>query len=217
MRQLVVPLQMPPRLDEKDFIVSSHNQVAYSWLNRWPNWQNGLHTTLLWGSKGAGKSHLIRFWGQNNEATFIDNCEQDPRDLAANNPLIICDNIDKWGQLEWVFHLFNTAFEYKSSLVFTMQRHPNEWAKSLPDLHSRLLKSMIIELTLPDDKALMQLMQKRFHDFGITADDAVLSYIVKRSPRDYVSIHAIVDKLNKEAASKGQRVSIPLIKDTFQW
>src|SRR3954471_12046435 len=66
-----------------DFLVSTSNEAAVAWLDRWPDWPGpGL---ALYGPPGCGKSHLADVWRLKSGAVVLDGValpECSPADLV---------------------------------------------------------------------------------------------------------------------------------------
>ena len=58
MRPEQLPLDLPVRsaMNAAGFVVSDSNHDAVAWLDRWPDWPNGI--LAIYGPPGCGKTHL---------------------------------------------------------------------------------------------------------------------------------------------------------------
>ena len=59
-RQLTLDLPHRPALAAEDFLVSTCNEQAVAYVDRWPDWPHP--AALIAGPEGAGKSHLANVW-----------------------------------------------------------------------------------------------------------------------------------------------------------
>ena len=71
--QLVFDLGKVENFDPNDFFISESNQQVSSLLNETNNWFNG--SAVVYGKSKSGKTHLLKIWTANNNATFL-NCNE---------------------------------------------------------------------------------------------------------------------------------------------
>ena len=72
MRPEQLPLDLPVRnaMNAAGFVVSESNQDAVAWLDRWPDWPNGI--LAVYGPPGGGKTHLAHVWQARSAARFLE-------------------------------------------------------------------------------------------------------------------------------------------------
>src|SRR5690606_34361507 len=58
--QLSLGLTLPVSYAREDFLVAPGNAAALAWIDRWPDWPNGV--LILYGQAGSGKTHLAQIW-----------------------------------------------------------------------------------------------------------------------------------------------------------
>lgn len=213
-QQLVLPLSLPPSLEMGDFIVSSSNDEALSWLGKWPEWPQ--NTLLIYGPKGSGKSHIASIW--QSQAQLLE-----PHQITLEGLMevfnpdghFILDNAEKVECEEALFHLLNSARNGSGSLLILSNSHPQEWEVELPDLNSRLKALMTIKIQEPDDTLLKGLIQKYFSDQQVSLSEDVLNYLFTHLPRSYEELWGSLNKINIEALGKKRGITIPLIKEAL--
>ena len=71
--QLVFDLGKVENFDPNDFFISESNQQVSSLINETKNWFNG--SAVVHGKSKSGKTHLLKIWADNNNATFL-NCNK---------------------------------------------------------------------------------------------------------------------------------------------
>ena len=207
-KQLAFDLPLDPRYGREDFLVSPSNERAYGLIERWPEWPDRvLHLT---GPKGSGKSHLASIWATSAHAWTIDafevSGERVPH-LVSNGALMV-EDADRGERDEAaLFHLLNLAREKKASLLITCETPPDRWSLKTPDLLSRLRLAPSVALDAPDDALLKAVLVKLFVDRQLVVDTSVVDYIALRIERSLAKASEIVALLDREALSRGWRVS----------
>ena len=86
----------------------------------------------------------------------------------------------------------------------------------LLDLKSRLLSMPQIDIGLPDDELLTNLLVKHFSDKGVLVDLEVISYLIKRIDRSFESIIDMTSKINTSSLENSKKITIPFIKKALK-
>ncbi len=207
-KQLAFDLPLDPRFGREDFLVSPSNEVAYARVEGWPEWPDTI--LLVVGPKGSGKSHLASIWATSAHAWTIDafevSGERVPH-LVSNGALVV-EDADRGERDEAaLFHLLNLARERRASLLITCQTPPDLWGLRTPDLLSRLRLAPSVSLDAPDDALLKAVLVKLFVDRQLVVDTSVVDYIALRIERSLAKAAEVVTLLDREALSRGRRVS----------
>ena len=85
---------------------------------------------------------------------------------------------------------------------------------NLNDLSSRLKTFLNLNINLPDDELLINLMIKLFHDKQIVVKNPeIFSYIINRVDRSYEKIYLLINKIDSLSLEKNKQLTIPLIKE----
>lgn len=216
MKQLILPLNLPPAFDEKDFIVSDSNKEAYLWLMRWPNWPNRCLT--IYGDKGCGKTHLSHIWQIKTKAVSLKSSDFNtiPLEILLEKPsLFILDDAHLIDNDEKFFHFYNHLISSEGNLLLLSKTPPAHWNKSLPDLRSRLNSISAIKIHPPDEGLLFQVIQKRFHDLQLKVDEEVIYFLLKHIERSFESVHFWVETLDAAALIHNRRITIPLVRESL--
>jgi chromosomal replication initiation ATPase DnaA len=210
-RQLVLDLPVEPRFGADDFLVSPSNEDAYGLIERWPDWPNP--NLLLRGPDGSGKSHLAAIWAERAGATIVRAADITDGGAAtlAELPALVVEDIDR-GPLEEgaFFHLVNIARERRRPLLFTSTEPADRCGIATPDLLSRLRLAPAVEIRPPDDALLKAVLVKLFVDRQLVVDTSVVEFIANRIERSLARAAAIVAALDREALSRGRRVTRPI-------
>ncbi|MBF9196679.1 DnaA ATPase domain-containing protein [Microvirga terrestris] len=207
-KQLTFDLPLDPRFGAEDFLVSPSNEQAYGLIETWPDWPDTI--LLLVGPRGSGKSHLASIWAMNARAWTVDAAAitQDKVPHLVSNGALAIEDMDRGERDEAaLFHLLNLAREKKTSLLITSETRPDRWSLKTPDLLSRLRLAPSVALDAPDDALLKAVLVKLFVDRQLVVDTSVVDYIALRIERSLAKASEIVALLDREALSRGRRVS----------
>ena len=106
--------------------------------------------------------------------------------------------------------------ERNNNLMFTSNKPISHINFKLLDLKSRMLSIPQINIGLPDDELLKNLLIKQFADKGVLVDLEVINYLIKRIDRSFESIIKMVSKINALSLEKSKKITIPFFKNIFK-
>lgn len=210
-KQLAFDLPLDPRYGREDFLVSPSNEAAYAFIEAWPDWPDTL--LRLEGPAGSGKSHLAAIWATNAHGWRVQASEVKASEvphLASNGALVIEDMEAPERDEAALFHLLNLVRERRGSVLLTGSTAPDRWGLRTPDLLSRLRLAPSVHLEAPDDALLKAVLVKLFVDRQLVVDTSVVDYISLRIERSLARASEIVAALDREALSRGRRITRPM-------
>ena len=210
-KQLTLDLPLEPRFGREDFLVSPSNERAYALIERWPDWPDTI--LLLEGPKGSGKSHLAAIWAAQSHGWTVDAFEvgtdRVPH-LVSNGALVIEDLHSAGGDEPALFHLLNLARERRAYVLITTAVAVGELPIRTPDLKSRLRLAPSVSLDPPDDALLRAVLVKLFVDRQLVVDTTVVDFLALRIERSLAAAAETVAALDREALSRGRRITRPM-------
>jgi chromosomal replication initiation ATPase DnaA len=215
-RQLVLDIAPEPGYAHEDFLVSKSNQAAHAAIELWPDWPD--RTLVLVGPAGAGKSHLGAIWARQAGAAIVragDFAGADLPALAARRNALLEDADLLRVQQPQLFHLLNLLREAGGSLLLTAAAFPDLWGFQLPDLLSRLRRAMVAEIFPPDDDLIRAVLVKLLVERQLTIDISVIDYVVTRLEPTLDAVRRLVEGLDREALSRGRRITRPFAADVL--
>jgi chromosomal replication initiation ATPase DnaA len=208
--QYILPLPHRVSLDRDDYFVSASNRSALNWVERWPDWPQGMLAIV--GPQGAGKTHLARVHearAKLAERPVSHMLSDQANDLLIEDvELIVGDPLRE----EAIFHAFNRALLNNGSILFSSRTPLPGLPVTLADLRTRLNTVTVVELPAPDDALLMAVLLKLFADRQIDPERsaAVAAWAVPRMARSLAAAADFVDALDRRSLSDKRRLDTRL-------
>ena len=188
MGQITLPLDWPVANGEADFIVSDANLLAFEHLKRWHTWP--VMATILTGPRKSGRSLLGGIFARKVGGRLFDDAQDHDE--------------------ERLFHAWNEAQgERRPILLIADAPH---WEVALPDLRSRLSATPHVEIGLPDDALIGNLIVKLLEDRGILSPSELPAYVAPRIERSYVAVLKVVDCLDEAVLATRRRLTLPVAR-----
>jgi len=207
-RQLTLQWPHNESFAREDFLPSQSNSVALARIEAWPDWPG--RQLMLLGPAGSGKSHLGSIWMQRagaRRASASQLTTMETRSFAGGRSLFI-DDSDQVGEAEAaMFHAVNAIREAGGHLLIAARRAPDSWGLRTADLLSRMRLAPIVEIHPPDPELMRALLFKLFADRQLVVDPALVAYLAPRMKRSFDFAKELVEALDKEALSRGRRVT----------
>lgn len=207
-RQLPLDLPVEPRYEPEDFLVGPPNGAAFALVESWPAWPERL--VHLHGPAGSGKTHLAAMWADRAGATRCAAAEIAPERVPelARAAALVLEDLDR-GPLDEraLFHLVNLARERGGFVMVTSAAALAECPIRTPDLRSRFRLATSRALGAPDDALLRAVLVKLFHDRQLAVERNVVDYLATRIERSFARAVTVVAELDREALSRGRRVT----------
>ncbi|MGE3871799.1 MAG: chromosomal replication initiator DnaA [Parvibaculaceae bacterium] len=207
-RQLAFDLPHRPATGRDDFLVTPSNAKAVALIDLWPNWPS--NALILLGPPGSGKSHLAAVWHETTGAILArasDIRGEAVPGLLGKAALVVEDAPGEALDEPAFFHLLNLAREQKAYVLVTALTAPPGWGIALPDLLSRLKAAPTAQLGAPDDVLLRGVLVKLFADRQIGVDEALVSYLVSRMPRELAAARNLVAEIDRRSLEEGAPVT----------
>ena len=207
MEQFFFNYNLRPNFSLNDFFVGSANIEAYNLLIN----TKKINNLLLIGPPKSGKTHLSFIWQKKfNGIIYNNNINQ----ILENKSDIIIDNIFNNINEEEIFHIINHCSSVNCRILATSNIGLNEYTFQLKDLSSRLKTFINVNIDLPDDELLVNLMTKLFHDKQIIVKNPeIFHYIINRVDRSYEKIFHLINKIDNLLMKKNKQLTIPIIKE----
>jgi len=216
--QLPLDLGHRPAIGRDDFLLAPCNEVAVSWIDRWPDWLGV--AMALHGPPACGKTHLCHAWRARSGAVEIASAmlaANQPRELIGTATAIALEDVDAalaTGGLaeERLLHLYNLVGEQGGHLLLTGRTPPARWPVDLPDLRSRLRAATAVSMVPPDDALIEAVLVKLFADRQLRVDKGVVRFLVTRMERSFAAARATVAAMDDAALANRREITVPLAR-----
>jgi len=162
-------------------VVGQANEAVVAAMAAAQDWP--FHTAVLVGPPRSGKSLLAR-WFVEQGGDAVDNA----------------DTVDETE----LFHHWNRTQETGVPLLLTVTQREGGWRIALPDLRSRLGAALWLEIGVPDDVMLADLIAAHCEARALPIGEEGWRYLASRCERSHVSAErlvAAIDRLSLERKS----------------
>ena len=206
--QLLLPIT-PHEDYAAELLPLPHQQLALNALNKLQpvNYLTGLR---LYGPDGTGKTTLLSVWAKTQNMTFLS---KDWLELPKTNQLIL-DDVDELNahQQEQLFHWYNAHRQQEALLLISSTQSLRDCKNFLPDLRSRLLTLPAVELDLPDEASMSDLLQNWAKNRQVELNAPVMNYILTHTARDPAIQHKLLKDLDELSLQEQRPITVPLVK-----
>lgn len=147
----------------------------------------------FYGPEGCGKSTLMRL-------------------ALLRDPLLaLADDLDRMDKVaqEALFHTFNSR---GGRGLIVASRVPVAQLDILPDLKSRLLTGLQVEMRLPEDADLRRLLALWAEARQIVLPEAVTDYVLLRADRNPHALADLLARLDRLSLEQKRAVTVPLAR-----
>ena len=184
----------------------------------------------LWGSSGAGKTHLLQACchtaNQKELRTFYLSLKKPDelqpailQNLEILNLVCIDDIHCIVGQPNWeeaIFNCFNRIHESGKRLIIAGDKVPNQTGLQLLDLISRLNSALIFHLEPLSDEEKINALILRAQNRGFDLPKEVAQFILRRCNRNMSTLFSTLVELDNASLKEKHRLTIPFVKSVLQ-
>ena len=237
-RQSIIDFPSQPEYSFSNFVVSDGSKVAFEAAFQFCNEPHPIFKTLyLFGSKNLGKTHLLISIGNKSASMgqkalyvncldFIRKTDENANgssgefiSILSNTDIFLFDAVDNIANQPAsqakLYLVYNSLIEKGKKIAFAGNCNPEKLKKTERYLTSRFQWGMSAELKSIDDKTTARIIIKLAKDIGLIIPDKVVSYLLTRIPRDFMSIKHAITKVNHESYIQKKKVTIYLVKATL--
>lgn len=173
----------------------------------------------LWGSAGAGKSHLLQAWigdvkGGGAEAFYVNAAQESLLDWVRDADCLAVDHVENLNAQEQVilFSIFNQFKDQSDGFLLLAGNVPPAQLNLREDLRTRMGACLVYEVKpLSDEEkisALMALAKNR----QLTVSVEVFNYLLAHWRRDLASLLAMFNVLDKYSLATKKPITLYLLK-----
>lgn len=231
------PLQLSLGISLRDdatfgnFYVAEGNQQALHAVREFSADRGDGHL-VLWGSRGAGLTHLLQACCHAASERRLNVQYLPLRELVGYAPEDVCDGLDKFslvcldsldeigGRRHWeqaLFHLFNRLRDAGHRVLIASHTSPPALPLLLPDLKSRLLGGVVYQVRALNDQEKAAALQLRARGRGMEMPDEVARFILSRAPRDANDLFNLLNRLDDASLQWQRKLTIPFVKEVLSF
>ena len=204
--------------EEENLVKSSCNNIAINFIEKWPNWPSDNRIVCIFGATGSGKTHLARVWKKKSNAKILNKINHLTLNyIYENNTPLVFEDINS--NIYWpenlLFEFINEIKLSKNYLLITCKGDPYKIKWNLKDLISRFSSFVNIEIKLPDDSLIKNILVKQFSDRQFSIEKKLIEYISFRIERSYLAINNIVNLIDELTLKYKKPVSLSIIKEAL--
>jgi DnaA family protein len=217
-------LPLGVRLKDRAVFASFHagpNASALTELQALLDGERGA-VIVLWGARGAGKSHLLQAaCNQIDKSVYLPLLQlgglgPGSIDGAEERPCVCIDDLQcAAGDPDWeraIFRLYTELEARGTKLLMAAAQPPAALPIRLPDLASRLLASHTIALRALDETQQRAALQLRARLRGLELPEATAAYLQRRFRRDMHTLYGLLETLDLAALTAQRRLTVPFIR-----
>jgi len=191
---------------------------------------HGERLLYVWGNTGSGKSHILQACCQAMSHThqsavylplkLLQEWGPQVLDGMDDQTLIGIDDIETVAKdkawEEGLFHFYNRIRDRgQSTLMITGQMPPMHSPIQLPDLRSRLMWGLVLQLNELHDEDKINTLQWHAKKRGFELQKSVCQYLINRCARNMHDLHALLNRLDEASLVLQRKITIPFVKDVL--
>jgi len=217
MQQLLLELAPPPPPTLENFF-PGRNGAALKALRA--ALEGGERFVFLWGSRGSGKTHLLRGFAEAAKAklaaAYIAGANSDWTRAGKLEAAAVDDvaRLDESGQVA-AFDLCNRLLASGGALAAGGEAPPAQLALR-PDLRSRLASGIVLQLHLLSEAEKIAALRERARSRGIALANDLLRYLLTHLERDMGTQIAVLDALDRYSLEHKRPITLPLLKQALR-
>lgn len=194
MSQIALPLTpgggagVPSRI-----VVGAANQGVFDALAVAESWP--FRTAILAGPTRSGKSLIARWFAESGQGEAIDDA----------------DRIDETE----LFHRWNRAQESGTPLLL-VSGAADGWTIALPDLKSRLGAALHLEIGVPDDAMLGELILLHAELRALPLGPDAIAYLAPRAERSHMGVERLVAAIDRLSLERKQAPTLSIWRDALE-
>ena len=152
----------------------------------------------LWGERGCGKTHLLSAAARINPALVL---ADDVGALAAADQ-------------QALFMAINVARDGGPKVLVAGSDAPAGLALR-EDLRTRLASGLVYHLSPLNDAEKAAYLTSEGVRRGMPLSEEVVRYLLSRLPRDFASLAAVLEVLDRHAMARQRPLTLPLVRDAL--
>jgi DnaA family protein len=224
-RQLLLPVRLPDIAAFENFFTGANHELVAYLTSVASGKSDAGHMIYLHGDTGCGKTHLLhatcRYANHTGHtASFVPlgdtGLSPAMLDGLEQNQIVCLDDLHAIaGDEPWeraILGSYEQLRQRGASVVVSANLPVEKTGLALADLKSRLSSELNYRIAPLDDAEKSSALQLRAESRGFVVPEEVVSYVLKRYPRDTHSLFGLLDRIDDLSLTEGRRVTIPLLR-----
>lgn len=214
MKQLPLPIALDIERTFDNFIAGSNEQA----LTQLRTLGRTGAPVYLWGTSGAGKTHLLqamaaRVQQQGGRVGWFDLARGLPWTFEEDMELVVLDECERFDaeRQHAAFTLFVDATTHGIAIA-TGGRLPPVDLPLRDDLRTRLGWGHVIALRSLSEAETRAALRRDADQRGLFLSDDVMDYLLNRFARDLKNLTALLDRLDEFSLVAKRTVTVPLVR-----
>jgi len=224
--QLTLPLDPAPATSFETFHVSDTNAVAHRSVRALVEGASADRQILVWGARGAGKSHLLSAACQTVSAQGY-RIAYLPGELAGHRDalvgleqceLVCIDDLQRLGheaEIE-LCHCMERCRAAGTMLLFAADRPPEELGFERAELVARLDLGPRFRVGALAGESLRAALKTGAARRSVPLGDDVLDFLLRRFEPDMQVLQPIVERLVDVALGERKRLTVARVRNAFE-
>lgn len=226
MQQLPLGVQLRERSTFDAFVAAPADAEALARLRAVA--QGGGGVLWLWGTRGAGRSHLLQAVCSAAPPTvragYLPLIDLRAAGMPAAAALegtgsldVSClDDLDTAlgdrGFEVALFGVYRSLEERRGGLVVSASAPPSSMPWALADIGSRFGAAEVFQLHTLDDEGQGEALRRRAAARGLDLPEETLRWLSRRFPRDMTSLGDLLDRIDEASLREQRRVTVPFVR-----
>ena len=209
--QQAFPFEPPaPDYSEPAFLVVDANRRVFDALFAAPAFAAA---SLVFGQPASGKTHLASIWAERRGAGLLHARAEALAGAVGSDAPLVVDNMEAGLDPTLFLSLLKQA-EAGRAVLLAGRGEPQDWARGVRDLQTRLAACRRVEIPAPDDALVKGLLRKQLEDRGLSVSAQALAFAAARAPRSHEGIAALVERVDRRMmeTATGRAVSMETLR-----
>ena len=226
MKQIALDIGLPTGPTLKSFFAGP-NEALLGHLELWIGEQPNASArspvpTYLWGSKGSGKTHLLKavetsLREQGAKVGWLDASMQEPPEFEESWAAVLMDDVHSYSAVQQhaAFNWFVNAQTHQRGVLAAGAVPPAD-LNLRDDLRSRLGWGHVFQLQVLTEPERRAVLRQAADARGVFLGDEVMDFMLRRFTRDLGSLMELLDLIDAYALQTKRGITIPLIKSMME-
>jgi DnaA-homolog protein len=219
MKQLALDIAQPPAPGLHNFVPGRNAEVVVA-LYALANGASGERFIYVWGSRGCGRSHLLRAVAAAARSGGRQSIMFESGALEFDAPDDVLCAVDDAHLLNadaqiGLFNLHNRIRAGSGTLLVSGDAAPAQLALRA-DLKTRLGAGLVYQVHGLNEEEKVAALRRHAQARGFELSEEVVGYLLRHVQRDLPSLLALLDALDRYSLANRRAVTLPLVRELLE-